>query len=96
MSGGLGIVDFMNLATRHGTLSTTGYTVDGDPVFGKKLIEIDVLITEIIEMSFPEMISQSFAILSSVYLTPLDKNSITKNSMTFFHINFFRVENFLY
>jgi len=44
MSGGLGVVDFMKLATLHGTLSS--HTVDGDAVFGKKLIEIDVLSTE--------------------------------------------------
>lgn len=47
MSGGLGVVDFMKLATWHGALSTTGHTVDGDAIFGKKLIKIDVLSTEI-------------------------------------------------
>lgn len=43
MSGGFGIVDFMKLATLHGALSATGHSVDGDAIFRKKLIEIDVL-----------------------------------------------------
>lgn len=43
MSGGFGVVDFMKLATLHGALSATGHTVDGDAIFRKKLIEIDVL-----------------------------------------------------
>lgn len=47
MPGGLGVVDFVHLATLHGTLSATSHTVDGDAVFGKKLIEIHVLATEV-------------------------------------------------
>lgn len=45
MPGGLGVVDFVKLATLHGALSATGHAVHGDAVFGKKLIEIDVLAT---------------------------------------------------
>lgn len=59
MSGGFGIVDFMKLATLHGTLSTTSHTVDGDTVFGKKLVEIDVLSTRIRGV-ISEMASQNF------------------------------------
>lgn len=59
MPGGLGVVDFMKLATLHGTLSTTSHTVDGDAIFGKKLIEIDVLSTEIWGV-ISEMVSRNF------------------------------------
>lgn len=45
MPGGLGVVDFVKLTTLHGPLPATGHAVHGDAVFGKKLIEIDVLAT---------------------------------------------------
>lgn len=73
MSGGLGIVDFMELATLHGTLSTTSHAVDGNTVFGKKLVEIDVLLT-IIRDVISEMASRNFInFKQGLYLTFLDK-----------------------
>lgn len=73
MSGGLGIVDFMKLATLHGTLSTTSHTIDGDAIFGKKLIEIDVLLTKIRDV-ISEMVPRNFVnFKQSLYLTLLDK-----------------------
>lgn len=73
MSGGLGIVDFMELATLHSTLSTTSHAVDGNTVFGKKLVEIDVLLT-IIRDVISEMASWNFInFKQGLYLTFLDK-----------------------
>jgi len=57
MPGGLAVVDFMKLATLHSTLSATSHAVHGDAVLGKKLVEIDVLSTEIRPVIF-ETVSQ--------------------------------------